>query len=103
VRRAFTAFLGASGSSPRIVVETPYSSTVAALVAQDIGIGLVNPYSLGDVIRSRIVLKPFEPALHARTLLLLPPDRQKSNLVRGFAEALVTARNRWRSGDDMAA
>jgi DNA-binding transcriptional LysR family regulator len=103
VRRAFTALLSTSGSHPRIVVETPYSSTVAALVAQDIGVGLVNPYSLGDVVRSQIVLKPFEPALHARTLLLLPPDRQKSNLVRGFAEALVTARNRWRSGHDMAA
>ncbi|HZH10834.1 MAG TPA: LysR substrate-binding domain-containing protein [Microvirga sp.] len=103
VRRAFTALLSASGSHPRIVVETPYSSTVAALVAQDIGIGLVNPYSLSDIDPTRIVLKAFEPALHARTLLLLPPDRQKSGLVRSFIEALVTARNRWRSGHDMPA
>jgi DNA-binding transcriptional LysR family regulator len=103
VRRAFTALLSASDSHPRIVVETPYSSTVAALVAQDVGAGLVNPYSLGDLDPTRIVLKPFEPALHARTLLLLPPDRQKSSLVRGFVEALVTARNRWRPIHGMAA
>jgi DNA-binding transcriptional LysR family regulator len=100
VRRGLDALLGASSSQPRIVVETPYSLTVAALVAQDVGVGLVNPYSLGDFDRTRLVLRPFEPALHARTLLLLPPDRQKSRLTRGFVEALLTARNRWRSSHD---
>jgi DNA-binding transcriptional LysR family regulator len=100
VRRAMDVDLKATGSRPRIVVETPYSLTVAALVARGIGIGLVNPYSLADLDRSKVVLRPFEPALHARTLLLLPPGRQKSGLTRGFIDALITARNRWHLNQD---
>jgi DNA-binding transcriptional LysR family regulator len=100
VRRAFDALLHARNSHPKVVVETPYSLTVAALVAQEIGVGLVNPYSLGDFDKTKLVLKPFEPALHARTLLLLPPDRQKSSLIRSFVEALVTTRNRWQLNRD---
>jgi DNA-binding transcriptional LysR family regulator len=95
VRRAMNADLKAVGSRPRIVVETPYSLTVAALVGRGIGIGLVNPYSLGDIDRGKITLRGFEPALHARTLLLLPPGQQKSGLVRSFIDALITARNKW--------
>ncbi|WP_404286819.1 LysR substrate-binding domain-containing protein [Microvirga sp. RSM25] len=100
VRRAMDADLKSAGSRPRIVVETPYSLTVAALVGRGIGVGLVNPYSLGDLDRSKVILRAFEPALHARTLLLLPPGQQKSGLVRGFIDALITARNRWHLNQD---
>ena len=77
---------------PRIVVETIYASTVYALVAEGVGVGLVNPYANMEASMGRIVLKPFEPAVAIRTLLILPPDRPKSVLVRDFIAALMAVR-----------
>jgi hypothetical protein len=38
------------------------------------------------------VVRPFEPALFARSLLILPLDRPKSRLVRDFINCLLAAR-----------
>jgi DNA-binding transcriptional LysR family regulator len=82
----------AAGIVPRIVVETIYATTVCALVAEGIGIGLVNPYLNREYVDPRVVLKPFEPAVEIKSLLLLPPDRPKSVLVRDFIAALMAVR-----------
>jgi DNA-binding transcriptional LysR family regulator len=42
--------------TPRVVVETPYSQTVAALVRNGAGIGLVNPYALDGLDCSKIAI-----------------------------------------------
>ncbi|MDJ1158665.1 LysR substrate-binding domain-containing protein [Chelatococcus sp. SYSU_G07232] len=98
VRRALQEELLRIGARPRIVVETPASLTVGALVAQGLGLGLVNPYTVEGLEAAGVSLKPFEPALHARTLLLLPADRQKSRLIVAFVEALMACRNAWGAG-----
>ncbi len=81
-RREADGIFAALQVRPRMVVETPYSSTVCALVLAGLGCGIVDPITAPGFIERGLILKPLEPAIHFRTLLLFPPDRQKSRLVR---------------------
>lgn len=91
-RRRLEKILAAADAEPSIVVETMYASTALALAAEGVGIALVSPHSIGGFDRSKVVLKPFEPGVQVRNLLLLPMDRPKSQLVRDFIDALMAAR-----------
>lgn len=72
--------------------ETIYATTLCALVAEGVGVGLANPYVARELGGDALVLRPFKPAVEIRSLLLLPPDRQKSVLVRDFISALMASR-----------
>lgn len=91
-RQRMDKILDEAGVALNVVVETIYASTVCALVNEGVGIGLVSPYAVTALDRSRIVLRPFEPAVQVRTLLILPPDKPKSLLVRDFITALMESR-----------
>ncbi len=91
-RQRLDLIFAEAGVTPHIVVETIYAATVCALVAEGVGIGLVSPYAVAGSDRSRIVLRPFEPAVHSKSLLLLPLDRPKSQLVRDFIDCLMASR-----------
>lgn len=91
-RQRLDVALAAAGSAPRIVVETIYAATVCALVSEGVGLGLITPYAAAGLDRSRVVLRPFSPAVVVRSLLILPPDRPKSVLVRDMVGALMAAR-----------
>lgn len=91
-RQRLERVLEEAGVTPRIVAETALASTVCGLIAEGIGIGLVNPYFNPGIDHSRIVTRPFEPAIAIRSLLILPPDRPKSGLVRDFITALMSVR-----------
>ncbi|MDX2221707.1 MAG: LysR substrate-binding domain-containing protein [Rhodospirillaceae bacterium] len=94
-RRRIHQELDKAGVRPRIVVETPYSGTVYACVAEGIGVGLVNPYAINDERTDKVVLKRFEPPVHFRSLLLFPPNRQQSTQVRSFLKHLFACRNKY--------
>ncbi len=98
VQRTLNQILEKTKIRPRIVVETLFSTTVLGLVARGIGMGLVNPYSLEEHDRPRVVLKHFEPGLFARTLLLSPPDRQRSRLVTDMIGTLMECRDALTAG-----
>jgi DNA-binding transcriptional LysR family regulator len=68
----------------RPVIETPYSTTICAMVSAGIGVGLVNPLTAEPYERHGLVLRPFEPALHFRTLLITPPNRLPSRNLEEF-------------------
>jgi DNA-binding transcriptional LysR family regulator len=92
-RQRFDLIMTEAGAAPpRIVVETIYAATVCALVADGVGVGLVSPYAVAGFDARRLVLRPFEPAVHSKSLLILPLDRQKSQLVRDFIDCLMAAR-----------
>lgn len=82
----------AGAAPPRIVVETIYAATVVALINQGVGVGLVSPYAIAGHDHGGLVFRPFEPAVQSRSLLILPPDRPKSQLVRDFIDCLMEAR-----------
>lgn len=92
-RQRLDLILSESGAAPpRVVVETIYAATVCALVAEGVGVGLVSPYAVAGVDPTRLVLRPFEPAVQSKSLLILPLDRPKSQLVRDFIDCLMAAR-----------
>lgn len=87
-RREADTLFSASGIRPRIVAETPYSTTVCALVLSGLGCGIVDPITAPGFLERGLILKPFEPPVFFRTLLLFPPDRQKSRLVSAFLKEI---------------
>jgi DNA-binding transcriptional LysR family regulator len=80
------------GSRPRVVLETPYSTTICAMVAAGIGVGLVNPLTAEPYLGKGLVLRPFEPEVHFRTLLILPPNRPPSRILQDFMAELDRAK-----------
>lgn len=91
-RQRLDLIFAEAGVRPRIVVETIYAATVCALVAEGIGVGLVSPYAVAGADPTRLVLRPFAPAVHSKSLLILPLDRPKSQLVREFIDCLMASR-----------
>ncbi|KUL96477.1 LysR family transcriptional regulator [Bosea sp. WAO] len=81
-----------TGVAPRIVVSTLYAATVCALVAESLGVGLVSAYAAAGIDATKVVLRPFEPAIHTKSLLVLPMDRPISGMVRDLIDCLMEAR-----------
>lgn len=90
-RREAEAVFQQAGSNPKVIVETAYSTTVCALVMARNGCGIVDPVTANGFIEQGLLLKPFEPAISFRTLMLFPP-KKKSRLVEQMAQALFTER-----------
>lgn len=93
VRRKLTQILEGSNVRPKVVAETPNSSTVCALAMEGLGVGLVNPYATDGYAGRGAVFRPFSAAVHFRTLLIFRPDLPKSRIVRDLAACLLSARN----------
>lgn len=88
------------GVHPRVVVETPYSLSIAILAAQGVGVGLCNPMTVADDMVRGLAVRPFEPAIHFRTLLLRPADGLSSVVLNDFLAELHQARNAFASRED---
>lgn len=80
-----TAF-AQSGIAPRFVVMAQYTAARCGLVAEGLGIAIVDPVAARELTDLAIVLKPFRPALPIETMLLRPAGRPPSKL----AERLMT-------------
>jgi DNA-binding transcriptional LysR family regulator len=93
-RARLTQALDEAGSKPRILVETPYSTTVCALVLEGVGVGIVNPGSIDGFPERGLILRRFEPEIFFKTLLLFRPDAQRAQIVKDFTAALLSARQR---------
>jgi DNA-binding transcriptional LysR family regulator len=79
------------GVAIRTVMETPYSTTICAMVAAGIGIGLVDPLTAEPFQGRGLTLRPFAPKLYFRTLLIRPPNRLPSRILSEFIEDLHSA------------
>lgn len=93
VRRRLERVFQDDGVRPRVVAETPNSSTVCALAMEGLGVGLVNPYAADGYEARGVVFRPFSAAVHFRTLVVFRPDLPKSRIVRDFIACLLAARN----------
>lgn len=87
-RREADRLFAQVGARPKILLETPYSTTICAMVQAGIGVGLVNPITAEVFLNQGLSLRPFEPPLYFRTLLLLPPNRQPSRILQDFIDEL---------------
>jgi DNA-binding transcriptional LysR family regulator len=88
-RRSADAALAKANARPRIVLETPYSTTVCAMVQAGLGIGLINPITAGPYIGRGLSVHTFEPAVYFKSLLLLPPNSKPSKVVSDFVEEVT--------------
>ncbi|MBB4184722.1 LysR substrate-binding domain-containing protein [Sinorhizobium terangae] len=87
-RRQIDAIFEAEAVKPKIVLETPYSTTICAMVNAGLGCGVVNPITAEPFLGKNIVIRPFERAVYFRTLLLLPPNGRPSKIVRDLMSEL---------------
>lgn len=77
-----------AGVALRTVMETPHSTTICAMVAAGIGVGLVDPLTAEPYEGRGLTLRPFEPELYFRTLLIRPPNRLPSLILAEFLDDL---------------
>ena len=70
-RQRLEQVLEKRGVRLRIVVETPSSSTVCALVQAGVGIGMVNPCAAAGFEPLGLVTRPMRPAVEFREVLVL--------------------------------
>lgn len=89
-RRTLQSCLDAAGVRCRQVIETPFSASVCQLVLEGAGVGLVNAltYVSGNFGALGLVARPFVPEIVFRSLIILPPQRAPSQIVRDFKSAM---------------
>jgi DNA-binding transcriptional LysR family regulator len=90
-RQQLDRLLDEQGARPRIVVETPYSAGVCALVLEGVGIGVINPITAAQFDRGGLEIRPFRPAIQFDTLLLFPHNAAPSKLVSDFVSLARSA------------
>ena len=88
-RRAAEAIYMDRAIKPKVVLETPYSTTICAMVQSGLGIGMVNPMTAEPYIGRGLKIIPFEPAVYFRTLLVLPMNKHPSRIVSDFVDELM--------------
>lgn len=86
----------------RLIIESQYAATICSLARAGAGIGIVNPFAIGDVVSADFVARPFAPAVEFKTLLLTPPARPPSRLAEGFITILKKVRDGWLRRDTHA-
>ncbi|BBK41174.1 LysR family transcriptional regulator [Allostella vacuolata] len=65
-------------------LETQYSATLCMLVAEGLGVSIVNPIALRDFAHRGLVARRFEPGVVFRSYLLQPRHRPHSRLAEAF-------------------
>jgi DNA-binding transcriptional LysR family regulator len=93
-RREAETIFAQYGVSPRIVIETAYSSTICAFVLAGLGCGIVDPVTAVGYTERGLQLRRLEPKIEFRTLILFPPQR-KSRLTTEMKLALEEERDRF--------
>lgn len=82
------AAFGAAGVQLRVICETQNASVLCALVAQGVGVAVVNPLVAADLPGLPIVTRPFLPCVSFEVHLLWPHGREENRLAGAFVEAL---------------
>lgn len=89
-QEAIAAAFARAGIEPRLVHMAQYTAARCGLVAEGLGLAIVDPVPARELTNLPIVLRPFRPALPIETMLLRPAGRPPSKLAErliGFLEA----------------
>ena len=73
----------------RHMIETPLSYVASVLVAEGMGLAIVDPYSASDFTSRGVVLRPFEPVCAIDYSMIQPSIRPPSILAQEFSSALL--------------
>jgi DNA-binding transcriptional LysR family regulator len=87
VEGAFNSAAGAYSGS----IDVPSGLSACQLVAEGLGVAVVNPYAFRAAAGLNIVSRPIRPAIEFTLGLFFPINRPRSNLVKAFVEAARSA------------
>ena len=73
----------------RQTIETPLSYVACVLVAEGMGLAIVDPYSASDFVDRGVALRPFEPACAINYSMIQPSIRPPSIVAQEFSSALL--------------
>jgi DNA-binding transcriptional LysR family regulator len=83
------------GVRRRVVGRVYNSACACSLVAQGLGVAIVEPFSAGGFVADGVVIKPFLPTISYEFKLLYPRSRERSKLLNAFVPMLKASARRW--------
>jgi DNA-binding transcriptional LysR family regulator len=83
-----------AGIVPRFACMAQYTAARCGLVAEGLGLAIVDPIAARALSGLPIVLRPFEPPLPIETMLIRPTGRAPANLTARFIGLLNAERDR---------
>ncbi|MBL8344396.1 MAG: LysR family transcriptional regulator [Rubrivivax sp.] len=81
-----------------VVATTPLSGIACALVAEGLGVAVVDPFSVGDYVGRGVVAIPLRPQVDVRIALITSAQLRPSALAREFIDAFrvhVASQGAW--------
>ncbi|MFM0359917.1 LysR family transcriptional regulator [Paraburkholderia sediminicola] len=91
-QQAIEASFARAGIEPRFVLMAQYTAARCGLVAEGLGLAIVDPLPARELIGLPIVLRPFQPRLPIETMLIRPGGRPPDSLTARFIDLLKTER-----------
>ena len=88
MRDHITAVFAAAGLTPNVRTESVSGFTACQLVAQGLGLAIVDAFSASAFEHGEIVIRPWTEPLQISCAFLFPADRQLSAVVRNFQEVV---------------
>lgn len=79
-----------AGMSPKLVLEAATAVSGAEFVAEGLGVALLNPFPIARQVGRGVALRPFQPSIPYRTVLLTPSSRPPSPAAADFAAMIRT-------------
>lgn len=73
-----------AGVRRQLMLETPFSAAICALVEQGLGVGIVNPIAADDYRRSGIAFVPFRPEVMFHGHAMFSTHQLENPLIDGF-------------------
>jgi len=88
LREQIMAKFAAAGATPNVRAETVSGFTACQLVAQGLGIAIVDAFSASAIEPGRIEIRPWTASLHISCAFIFPADRPPSQLVHNFRDSV---------------
>lgn len=92
-RQAIEETFSSAGVQPRFVLMAQYTAARCGLVAEGLGLAIVDPLPARELSGLPIVVRPLQPSLSIETMLIRPGGRPPSNLVARFINLLKAERD----------
>lgn len=91
--QAIEAAYASLGIAPRVVLTAQYTAARCGLVAEGLGVTIVDPVPARELSGLPIVLRPFRPGLPIETMLLMPAARPPGRLTERLVRLLEAERD----------
>jgi DNA-binding transcriptional LysR family regulator len=76
-----------------MMVEAQFAAVIASMIAQGVGVGLIDPFTAADFRDKGVVALRFEPKIEFHVGILHPTHRPMSRVAREFLAVLRACRN----------